>query len=48
MTGRWNLRMTYSHLHTLSCYLLETAHDVLLHLNQLRQLLCEVWTEGTS
>jgi len=32
-------------LHTLTADLLHTAHDVLLHLYELGELLCEIWTE---
>ncbi len=39
---------TYSDLHALSCDQLHTAHDVLLHLDQLRQLAGEVRAEGTG
>lgn len=37
---------TYSNLHTLATDQLHGAHDVLLHLHELGELLCEVGTEG--
>jgi hypothetical protein len=37
---------TYSNLHTLATDKLHGAHDVLLHLHELRELLCEIGTEG--
>jgi len=38
----------YSNLHSLTSNKLHGAHDVLLHLHQLRELLCEVWAKGTG
>lgn len=40
--------ITYCNLHALSSDQLHGAHDVLLHLHQLRELLREVWAEGTD
>jgi len=39
---------TYCDLHSLSADELHGAHDVLLHLHQLRQLLGEIGSEGAS
>lgn len=40
--------MTYSNFHPFLGDLLQTAHDVLLHLNELRQLLREVGPESAG
>ena len=39
---------THSGFHALTTNELHTAHHVLLHLDELRQLLGEIWTERTS
>jgi len=38
----------YGNFHSLTSHKLHGAHDILLHLHQLRELLCEVWAEGTG
>ena len=38
----------YCDLHTLTANELHGAHDVLLHLHELGELLCEVGAEGTG
>lgn len=42
------MNSTYGSLHPLSCDQLHTAHDVLLHLDQLRELPGQVGTESTG
>ena len=42
------MNSTYCDLHSLSADELHGAHDVLLHLHQLRQLLGEIGSEGAS
>lgn len=39
---------TYSHLHALLCDKLHTAHDVLLHLDELRQFLGKIGAKGAT
>lgn len=36
---------TYSNFHALASNKFHAAHDILLHLYELRKLLCEVWTK---
>ena len=43
-----DLRMTYSDFHSLTSNEFHAAHDVLLHLDQLRQLLRQIWPEGSG
>ena len=38
----------YSDFHSLSTDKFHAAHDVLLHLDQLRELLGQIWPKGTS
>jgi hypothetical protein len=40
--------LTYSDFHALPSDELHAAHDVLLHLDELRQLFGEIGTEGTG
>ena len=40
--------LTYSNFHSFSTNKLHTAHDVLLHLDELRQLLGEIWAKGAG
>jgi hypothetical protein len=42
----WELFSTYSNLHALATDKLHGAHDVLLHLYELRELLREIRAEG--
>ncbi len=37
--------MTYSDLHALTANKFHAAHNVLLHLHELGELLCEIWAE---
>jgi hypothetical protein len=37
--------ITYSNFHALTANKLHASHNVLLHLHQLGELLCEVWAE---
>lgn len=39
---------TYSDFHALFSHRFETAHDVLLHLHQLRQLLSQIRAESAG
>ena len=39
---------TYGNLHPLLCHQFQAPHDVLLHLDQLRQLLGEVGPKGAG
>jgi hypothetical protein len=38
-------RVTYSDLHALAANKLHAAHNILLHLHELGELLCEIWAE---
>jgi len=44
----FELCATYSNLHTLATDKLHGAHDVLLHLYELGELLCEIGAEGAG
>ena len=39
---------TYSNFHSLSSDKLHAAHDILLHLHELGELLGQVWAKGAS
>jgi hypothetical protein len=43
-----NLREAYSNFHTLTANEFHAAHDVLLHLHELGELLCKIWAEGAG
>ena len=42
------LREAYSNFHALTANQFHAAHDVLLHLDELGELLCEIWAEGAG
>lgn len=48
LSGNRVRRCTYSDFHALPGDELHAAHDVLLHLDELRQLLGEIRAEGTG
>lgn len=41
-------RIAYSDLHALAANELHAAHNVLLHLDKLGELLCKIWSELTG